>query len=256
VTRLFVDYDKVDHIVTITLNRPERMNSLSAELLRDLDSAWTAFFADDDAFVAIYTGTGRAFCAGKDLKEAAEAAARGVILPASPRLAFNTPEQAKPVICAVNGYAMGGGFLDVLKCDLRVAADSAEFQLAEVPRGVLPGPILEGLAGSLPDCLTTELALGGRITARRAYEMGLLNRVVPDGQLMSIARDYASRIARLPPLTVRLTVEALRRGRLTTAPVVDPAWRSAADKALANSSDTKEAILAFTEKRNPVYTGK
>jgi enoyl-CoA hydratase/carnithine racemase len=254
---MFVEYEKNGSVVTVRLNRPDRMNSLSQALVAELDNAWRAFVADEDARIAIYTGNGRAFCAGMDVKEASERPSDDVTFPEPPLTIFHAGNVPKPVIAAVNGYAIGGGFFDVLRCDLRIAAETAVFQLAEVQRSVLPSPLIEGIAGGVPDCLVTELGLGGRIDAARACSMGLVNRVVPDEQLMAEAMSLAADIAALPPIAVRLVLEGLRLARAGRSGLLDlPAWQAGAVRELRASDDFQEALLSFLEKRPPVYRGR
>jgi enoyl-CoA hydratase/carnithine racemase len=253
----FVEYERRGAVVVVRLNRPERMNSLSRALVRDLDAAWRAFVEDAGARVAIYTGTGKAFCAGMDVKEAAEATAEEAVFPEPPLTIFHAGAVLKPVIAAVNGYAIGGGFFDVLRCDLRVAAESALFQLAEVQRSVLPHALIDGIAGALPDCLVTELGLGRRIDARRAHEIGLVNRVVPDGELLEAALELAEEIAQLPPLAVQAIVEGLRRARALRPDDGElRRWQAEATARLRASEDYEEALRSFLEKRAPVYRGR
>jgi enoyl-CoA hydratase/carnithine racemase len=252
----FVDYEKTGHVVTIRLNRPERRNSLGTELVRDLDEAWRAFASDADARVAIYTGAGTAFCAGMDVKDAA--AQNGPAgFPEPPLTIFHAGEVSKPVIAAVNGFAIGGGFFDVMRCDLRIAAESAVLQLAEVLRSVMPHPLLAGIAGGIPDCLVTELALGRRITARRAYEIGLLNSVVDDAELIGEATRTAEEIAALPPLAVEGVVVGLRRARaLRPDDEGLQSWQAEITARLRESDDQREALQSFLEKRPPRYAGR
>jgi enoyl-CoA hydratase/carnithine racemase len=253
----FVVYEQQGGVVTIRLNRPERMNSLSRALIEDLEAAWQRFAADDEARVAIYTGTGKAFCAGMDVKEAAAADPNTVRIPEPPLTTFHAGEMRKPVIAAVNGYAIGGGFFDVLRCDLRIAGEGAVFQLAEVMRSVMPHPLVNGIAGALPDCLVTELALGARITAQRAYEMGLLNGVVPDAELLEAATELADTIASLPPLAVEAALEGLRRARaLRPDDEGLRRWQEDATRRLLGSEDYREALASFLEKRPPTYKGR
>jgi enoyl-CoA hydratase/carnithine racemase len=253
----FVEYEQDGPVVTIRLNRPERMNSLSRALVADLEAAWDRFILDEDARVAIYTGTGKAFCAGMDVKEAATADRSEVRVPEPPLTIFHAGDVQKPIVAAVNGYAIGGGFFDVLRCDLRIAAESAVFQLAEVMRSVMPHPLINGIAGALPDCLVTELALGERLTARRAYEMGLINRVVADDELKSEARRVADAVAALPPLAVASVLEGLRRARALRHDDRElRRWQENATRRLLDSEDYREALTSFLEKRTPAYKGR
>jgi enoyl-CoA hydratase/carnithine racemase len=255
-SREFVEYEKDGHTAIITLNRPERMNALGAELLRDLHDVWHEFESDDDIFVAIYTGTGKAFCSGKDIKEAAGSSPIPAPLEFSP---LASGAGSKPVIAAVNGFAMGGGFMDVLRCDLRIAVEGAQFEFSEVARSVLPHPVFRGITGVLPDALVTELALGSRLTAARLYEIGLLNRVVPADALMAEARQLADRILALPPLAVKFTLEGLRLTRQVGSDEREhriEAWERNADAVLQGSTDAREAMQSFLERRPPVYRGR
>lgn len=253
----FVEYEQDGAVVTIRLNRPDRMNSFSRALVQGLETAWQRFATDDRARVAIYTGTGKAFCAGMDVKEAASAAPSSVLVPEPPLTIFHAGDVRKPVIAAVNGYAIGGGFFDALRCDLRIAAESAVFQLAEVMRSVMPHPLINGIAGALPDCLVTELGLGARITAYRAYEMGLINRVVADEDLLPEAKKTAETIASLPPLAVESVLEGLRRSRVLGPRDGDlRRWQEATTRKLLESNDYREALASFLEKRPPTYEGR
>lgn len=252
----FVVYDRRGPVVVIRLNRPDRMNSLSHALVAELDLAWRRFVEDEEARVAIYTGTGRAFCAGMDIKEAAQPS-RVRSFPEPPLTIFHAGAVTKPVVAAVNGYAVGGGCFDVMRCDLRIAAASATFQLAEVTRSVLPHPLIEGIAGALPDCVVTELGLGRRLTARRAYEIGLVNEVVEANELLQVAQETASEIAGLPPLAVKAVLEGLRKARQAArSSTALHEWQRRATRELAASQDYREALAAFIEKRDPVYEGR
>ncbi|MDP6347404.1 MAG: enoyl-CoA hydratase-related protein [Dehalococcoidia bacterium] len=249
----FVDYERDGHIAIIRMNRPERLNSQSNDMVRDINAAWRQFMGDDDAWVAIYTGTGRSFCSGMDIKEAA---ARG-----EKRLPARTPldngEVTKPVIGAINGFALGGGFLWTMLCDLRIAAESATFQIAEVLRNRIPTFLVRGLVDVFPHCQAVELGLGKKLSAQHALEMGLLNKVVPDSELMAAARQMAEEISELPPLAAKAVVEGVRK--LRKARMVGPdveAWIAATIDSLMSTEDYKESLDSFLEKRKPVYKGR
>lgn len=252
----FVDYEKKGRIVIIRMNRPERLNSQSQDMVRDITEAWRRFTDDEEAWVAIFTGTGRSFCSGMDVKEAAEAAARGEKrLPAVTPLAAG--EVTKPVIGAINGFALGGGFFWAMMCDLRVAAESATFQIAEVLRSRVPTFLIRGLVDVSSHCQAVELGLGKKIDAQRACELGLLNRVVPDSGLMPAAMEMAEEILELPPLAARIVVEGmrkLRKSRMADAGTQE--WIAPTLDRLLATEDYVESLNSFVEKRKPVYKGR
>lgn len=252
----YVDYERKGHIAVIRMNRPERLNSQSRDMVRDLNSAWRRFMDEPDAWLAIYTGTGRSFCSGMDIKEAAEKTARGEKhLPAVTLL--DQGEVTKPVIGAINGFALGGGFFWAMMCDLRIAAESATLQIAEILRSRLPTFLIRGQVDVHSHCLAVELGLGQKIDARRAGELGLVNRVVPGAELMPAAMKMAEEVLRLPPLAVRSVVEGirkLRQARMAGAEV--EAWIASTQDRLLATEDYVESLKSFVEKREPVYKGK
>jgi enoyl-CoA hydratase/carnithine racemase len=252
----FVDYERDGHIAIIRMNRPERLNSQSQDMVRDINAAWQRFMNEEDAWVAIYTGTGRSFCSGMDIKEAAEATARkGKGLPA--RTPLDNGEVLKPVIGAINGFALGGGFLWAMLCDLRIAAESATFQIAEVLRSRIPTFLVRGLVDVFPHCQAVELGLGKKLSAHQALEMGLLNRVVPDSELMAATKQMAEEVTGLPPLAVKAMVEGVRKLRQSrmVGPDVE-AWIATTLDRLMSTEDYKESLGSFLEKRIPVYKGR
>lgn len=183
-------YEKKDRIVTMTLNRPERMNALNPEMFARLAEAWEKFAADDDAWVAIVTGTGdKAFCAGADLGDVNE------MIKNTPKLRFFFMQLWKPVIAAINGHAISGGWMLAQKCDIRIAAEHAELGIAEV-RWNLPAGWVCSLTRQINLGHALEIVLWGdrRISAQRGYEIGWINRVVPKEKLMDEAMSWAQRI--------------------------------------------------------------
>ncbi|MFV0257323.1 MAG: enoyl-CoA hydratase/isomerase family protein [Acidimicrobiales bacterium] len=213
-----VTYERRDHIATITYNRPEALNAINGELRQDLNAAWEQLRTDDEAWVAIVTGAGRAFCAGADLKSPGSAVGNDDHsfweVPSFTSLESGK-EIWKPVIAAVNGYAIGFGLTMVASCDLVIASERAEFGFPEVQLGV---PTVQG-AVRMPRMVgwqgAMELLLwGDRIDAQRAKEIGLVARVVPHDDLMKEAEAAAQRlIDRCAPLAVRATKEIARRGQ-------------------------------------------
>jgi enoyl-CoA hydratase len=242
-------------VAVITINRPDQRNAINANVRQGLFDAWADFESDDQLRVAILTGAGdRAFCAGMDLKEAAQTAIgvppRGFL----PVLGDNV-HVTKPVIAAVNGVALAGGWLFSQMCDLCVASEQATFGITEVKvgRGM---PWAAPLAHMLPQRVFMELVLtGDPIGAQRAYEIGLINRVVPRAELMTTALNLAETIAGNAPLTVQaarelvyLSTEMGRSAALRAAThVFDRVYRSA---------DAQEGPRAFKEKRKPSWTGR
>ncbi|MFV0523505.1 MAG: enoyl-CoA hydratase/isomerase family protein [Acidimicrobiales bacterium] len=213
-----VTYDRQGHIATITYNRPEALNAINGELRQDLNAAWEQLRTDDEAWVAIVTGAGRAFCAGADLKSPGSAVGNDDHsfweVPSFTSLESGK-EIWKPVIAAVNGYAIGFGLTMIASCDLVIASERAEFGFPEVQLGV---PTVQG-AVRMPRMIgwqgAMELLLwGDRIDAQRAKELGLVAKVVPHDDLMKEAEGAAQRlIDRCAPLAVRATKEIARRGQ-------------------------------------------
>jgi len=259
-------YEKKDRIVTITLNRPERRNALSLELMERLADAWVRFRDDEDAWVAVITGAGdQAFSAGADLVEIAERAARGEKRPKSHlpsddnvRLfeAVFSPEIWKPIIAAINGYAVAGGFCLAQACDIRIAAEHAELGIAET-RWNLPAAWVAPMTRQLTLGHALEIALwgDGRISAQRGYEMGWINRVVPKEALMGEAMSWAERMLHLAPRCVSNLKQIIYRGH-SLSPHEALALGVALEHNLMGMEDTLEGSKAFAEKRKPEFKNR
>ena len=258
-------YEKKDHVVRITITRPEVMNALHAPASRELSAAWDDFAKDDDAWVAVLTGEGdRAFSAGNDLKYTAEMSR----LPREQRPDQTWPtgghggitnrfDLFKPIIARVNGFALGGGLEMALSCDIIVAADHAEVGLPEPRRGLIAGALgVHRLPRHLPLKQAMGYLLTGRhIPAQRAYEMGLVNDVVPLAKLDEAVEAWVADIVRCAPLSVRATKEAAMRGLqmpLEEAATARYEWETIR----RSSADAIEGPRAFAEKRAPNWTGK
>lgn len=248
-------------VATITLNRPDQMNAINAELGAGLMDALRQVRARDDIRVAVLTGNGRAFCAGADLRSRAggPAAASGVasLFRTDDAVGFHEFESKKPIIGAVNGYCLGGGFEIALSCDLLIASEAAQLGLPEITLGFFP---LTGAPVTLPRTIPRVLAndllfTGERIPAATAYAFGLVSRVVPADELMPTARAMAEKIAGYAPLAVRAMHELVRRQQ--NLPLGE-ALRLAGTMrwAIGQTEDAKEGPRAFAEKRTPVFKGE
>ena len=246
-----VNTEQQGQIMLIQLNRPERLNALGMELRTEMAAAFTEFKDNPDLEVAVFTGTGRAFCAGEDMKEALDRGAPGSAAhPISNP--FNDGTLDKPVIAAVNGYAMGGGFMLVERTDLRVAVPSAIFEVSEAKRWLLGG-YNHGLFAGLPHPIATEMALGFRFTAQRLYEVGFLNRLVEPEELLPTAFQMAEHLLTLPPASRVNTVYMMRQMRPQVAPDLSRLAEALHDH--GDKSDLMESRSAFAEKREPNFKG-
>ena len=247
----YVLYEKKVHISYITLNRPERLNALGSELSLQLRDAEDEFAGDEDAWVAVYTGTGRAFCAGRDLKEVTEQDSKGTSnLPFARRPAI---QHNKLTIAAVNGLAYGGGMERALGCDIRICSENATFALAEVRVGLCPPsamfvlPRLIGLSNAM-----WLMVSGEPINAAEAHRIGLVTKVVPQDDLLSTATQMAEIICQNAPLAVRATKQIANLGfevpldyaRRLGQGLISSVW---------SSEDASEGAKAFVEKRKPVW---
>ncbi|HEY5477805.1 MAG TPA: enoyl-CoA hydratase-related protein [Tepidiformaceae bacterium] len=255
-------FEVSDGVATITLNRPEQLNAINGDLSRGLASAFRQVRERNDVRVAILTGNGRAFCAGADLKARASggdsmsggpASLFGTEVPA----AFSDFDTKKPVLAAINGYCLGGGFEIALNCDLLIAADTAQFALPEIGLGFFPGaggPVR--LPRSIPKAFANDvLFTGERITAETALRFGIVSRVVPADQLAATARAMATRIAGFAPLAVRAMLELTRRQ--ADLPLADALRLGSTMRwVIGQTDDAKEGPRAFAEKRTPEFTGR
>jgi enoyl-CoA hydratase/carnithine racemase len=246
-----VETERVGQVFVVRMNRPERLNALNTEMRHMLAEAWTEFGYATEPEVAILTGTGRGFCAGEDMKESLATGRPGGTRPplADP---FMDGTLDKPVIAAINGFAMGGGFMLVERADLRVAVPEAVFEVSEAKRWLLGG-YNHGHLANLPYPIAMEMALGFRFTAERFYQLGFLNRLVPQTELMATAMAMAEHLLSLPPASRVNTVYMMRHMR------PEP---SSSRKALAaklhghgDKGDLVESRAAFSEKRKPNFKG-
>jgi enoyl-CoA hydratase/carnithine racemase len=255
--------EQSNHILTITLNRPDRLNAISGPMLAALSETLQAANIDRDVRVVILTGAGRGFCAGLDLKDqqsgnGVAAGSRGYQLfdlHNSPPIVINRMD--KPLICALNGAAAGYGMDLALGCDIRIASEFAKMGAVFAKRGVLPE---SGGCWYLPRLLgwakAAEVAfLGDVLDAQQSLELGLVNRVVKHEELMAETMRVATKIANNAPLSVQSTKRMMRLG-------MDEPFEAAVDHIylqllpLFQSDDFKEGLSAFAERREPSFKGR
>ena len=268
-----IHYEEHDdgHVALITIDRPERRNALDLYGFRDLANAWRRFKDDDQAWVAIITGVDDAFCAGADLRDyipqitkfqqqiaAGEVTEfEGVDLRDGTYAVLRQVEIYKPIIAAVNGPCVAGGMEMLGGIDIRIACPEATFGVLEPARGLFAGGgTTVRLPRQLPFAHAMEFLLtADRISAERAYEMGLLNEIVPREQLLERAFDWARRITKNAPLAVQATKESVLRG--LGLPLKE-AFKLETELSVKvfQSEDAKEGPRAFAEKRPPVWQGR
>jgi len=246
-----VETERHGQVLIVRMNRPERLNALNHEMRSRLAETWTQFRHDEELEVAIFTGAGRAFCAGEDMKESLAAGAPGGRRP-DIEDPFMSGALEKPVIAAVNGFAMGGGFMLVERTDLRVAARGAIFEVSEAKRWLLGG-YNHGHVANVPYPIAMEMALGFRFTAERFYDVGFLNRLVEPDELMPTALAMADHLLTLPPASRVNTVHMMRQMR--PEPSQDMQRLAAALHEHGAKSDLMESRAAFAEKRAPRFKG-
>jgi dehydration protein DpgD len=259
----FVKYEKRGHIALVTLNRPEVMNALHPPCHLEMDQVWDDFVADKGLWVAILTGAGeKAFSAGNDLKYTAEhpeqfrgetaIRSKGGFAGITSRFDIN-----KPIIAAVNGFALGGGFEIALACDIIIAAEHARFGLPEPRVGLLAAA---GGVHRLPRHIPLKIAMGMMLTAKHiaaqeAHRWGIVNEVVPMKDLMLTAERWASEIMECSPLSVQASKEASMGG--LGLPLQEAmAKRYEMTAKLFRSKDVIEGPLAFAQKRKPNWSGE
>ena len=254
-----IDYKKEGKIAIFTINRPEARNAIGVADLRQLHETMVDFRDDPDLWVGIVTGAGeKAFSAGADVKE---------MLPfdqanrSKPEMTPSTPmrglELWKPLIAAMNGSAYGGGLEIALSCDIRIAADNAKMGLTEVNLGLIPGwGGTQRLPRIVPAAIAAELLFSGKvIDAQEAYRIGLVNKIVPQDQVMPAATELAGTICKAGPLAVRAAKEAMMKG-LNVSLTEGLQLEDGLVISLFQTEDFNEGLKAFGEKRAPEYKGK
>jgi enoyl-CoA hydratase len=249
-------YEKKGRIAVMTINRPDAHNAFTAEMLRAMDAAFADFNDDPELWVAILTGAGeKSFSSGMDLKEAIPLLQSGDELGYEDHTKRPFSDVFKPIIAAVNGFCIAGGLEFLQGTDLRIAAEHARFGLGEVRWGIIPtGGSHVRLPRQIPWAVAMELLLTGQpIDAQRAYQIGLVNKVVPADQLMTAALQLAEVVCQNGPLAVRTAKEiAVRTLGLESSFVLEKAL----GQRVIDSEDAKEGPRAFTEKRKPQFKGR
>ena len=255
--------DETDHVATITLNRPERMNAFGGRMRQQLVEILEAAKVDAGIRVVVITGAGKAFCTGGDLREFADGTVQALPeevtneRPPMCKAVLAIHRMEKPVIAAVNGVAAGGGCNLALACDIRIASETARFAQVFTRRGLHPDwggiyflPRLVGYAKA------AELIMSGEtVDAGEALRIGLVNRVVPAAELPSASRELADRIARNAPLPIAFAKRGLQKfGHWDLAQALD--YEVAVLEMLRKSRDVGESIAAFLEKRDPRFEGR
>lgn len=256
-------FERDGHVAVVTLNRPERKNALSMEMMARMYDAWIEIDADPDIRVAVVTGAGGDFCAGMDLKAFAggfEDDPWQARMADDPDLHWKALlrhfKPAKPLIAAVEGYAVAGGTEILQALDIRVAASTATFGITEVKRGLFPlGGSTVRLSRQIPYTSAAELLLTGRhLPADEAKNIGLIGHVVGEGEALEAAVDIAEQIAANAPLSVQAVLRSLRETReMTEADGL--AFELEIGYPIIGTDDAKEGATAFAEKRPPVWRG-
>lgn len=254
---LLVEVDD-EGVATVTVNRPDKLNALNATVMDDLEACFAALGSDSGARGVILTGAGpKSFVAGADIARFTELDAEsGHAFALRGQSVFNRIETlGKPVVAAVNGYALGGGCELALACHLRVASENARFGQPEVNLGILPGyggtqrlPRLVGRGRALEMILT-----GDAVTAQRAFEIGLVNRVVPADELLATARTLILGILAKAPLAVSMALDAVRMSDMPLDQGQE--FEAVLFGQACGTDDFKEGVAAFLEKRQPRFDG-
>ncbi|GHF64468.1 enoyl-CoA hydratase/isomerase family protein [Seohaeicola zhoushanensis] len=242
-----IDVRQEGRVTVFTINRPEKLNAISSGVAVDLQKAFEEFDASDQR-VAVLCGAGeKAFTSGADVTDLPE------LWRCVPAVGIRTN---KPIICAVDGWCVGGGLVMAATSDLCVATERAKFSYPEAKLG-LTGGIIAALAARIPHKMAMEVMLLGRpVSGRRAYEMGLVNEIAPEGKHVEVALGMAQELAGMAPLVLGTLKAMVNDHMLVKSPSEQMALTQAALNTVRNSADLQEGLAAYREKRSPNFTGK
>ena len=251
-------YERKGRTAYIMFNRPQSLNAVNRQFEEDLHEALLEFDVDEDAWVGIIHGAGRAFCAGADIKQrfvemTPQESARRERGP-NPEGYLGRSINWKPVIAAVHGYALGAGIVIAAECDMIVASEDARFGISETKRGLAGGRIWAKVNAFMPSKIASEMVITGEpVAAAELYRLGLINRLVPNGFHLSTAEALAEKVLKAPPLATRVGVKLTRRQWVQTGAEAD---MQTLPLKLHQSEDFKEASRSFMEKRPPEYKAR
>jgi enoyl-CoA hydratase/carnithine racemase len=249
-----VEYTKKDHLAIITMDRPDSLNALNRDMLVALRESWIRYRDDEDAWIAVLTATGRAFSAGADKEWFEKSLSGNTSIDDFTAITSTDPYWSghldKPVIAAVNGFCVGAGFHLVLRADLRTSSENAWFQQPEVQRG---GIMV--MFDNLPCAIASEMISGFRISAQRAYEVGIINRLFPDEALTEGTMKMAEELLDRQPLALYHALRVLRDIKNVSVVPRSLIDRYAVElsRGLMDTVDWREGTTAFLEKRKPLF---
>ncbi|HXY75190.1 MAG TPA: enoyl-CoA hydratase-related protein [Dehalococcoidales bacterium] len=252
-------YQLEGHVATFTIDNPHSYNAIDVKTLREFQDIMHKFRDDENAWVGIITGAGeKAFCTGADIADMLpfikSIRGKSWLMPDTP---LRFMEMYKPLIAAVNGFALGGGLEMMLICDIRVAAEHAQFGVPEITLGLIPGwGGTQRLSRELPYCKAAELVLSGKkINAQEALRIGLINEVVPKEQVLTSAKNWAENLCQVGPLALRAGKQSMLTGREISLPEGIKLEATLFDY-LLSTEDFEEGRSAFLQKRKPVFKAK
>ncbi|MEP0156121.1 enoyl-CoA hydratase-related protein [Pseudophaeobacter sp.] len=255
----FIKTETKGHVLVVTMNRPEVYNAVHVDMHNEMADCWDKFAADPDLWVAVLTGAGdKAFTAGNDLKATATGGSKAKMTETGFAGLSSRFDLEKPIIAAVNGFAMGGGFETALSCDIILASENAKFALPEVKVGFFAAASgVQRLSRYIGRLAAQELMFTGRtITAAEALKLGCLNEVHPHDQLMEKAMEKAEQLCTVSPSAVKATKRVLNDMALRDGMAGSIAYSREVIADLAKTEDFKEGVNAFVEKRAPQWVNK